>query len=450
MGPEGLLFATAGLSAATIRYYAGTFYVVCTNNYEDHGELRTDNFFVTTTDIWSDHWSKPTYFKWSGIDPSLFFDDDGTCYVTSQWSKWSLTQIEPPVGTIKQAKINLATGELLTEPKLVWEGFSKIDTEGPHLYKKDGYYYLLVAEGGTFDKHMLSISRSKDIWGPYDSYEQNPILTAHGKDEYVQHTGHGDIFQDGYGKWWIVVLAVRKDPAGRNALSRETYLAPVAWPKGGWPSIEQPRINMSRPGSECLKLEHLVYSQRPDVDDVYLRDMIADNYIAVDDDRRIVLRATSRELSTPTGTTTFVGKRQRALNMNATTILHHSDQAQGTTLRAGLAIYKDNCRYIEICYEYSTWEVCLRVVSRISEPWINNERRKVPVDAHIEFRVVTTEMSYEFSYRTEKQPKWCTIGNMDVLEWTSNEFTSPIIGIFASNSDNIKVEFTSLRMSDPL
>jgi len=92
---------------------------------------------------------------------------------------------------------------------------------------------------------MITMARSRDIWGPYKSYENNPVLTAYGTRSVVQNTGHGDLFQDGDGKWWITVLGIR-NMDGCYPMGRETFLVPVEWPEGGWPRIEFPKLEFER------------------------------------------------------------------------------------------------------------------------------------------------------------------------------------------------------------
>lgn len=170
------------------------------------------NFYIWTDDIYSNVWSDPIFLDFHGIDPSLFFDDDGKVYFQGARE---LTRKSQPSCTIMQMEIDIATGKSLSPLQVIWGGFAQYDTEGPHIYKKDGYYYLLVAEGGTFENHMLSIGRSKSIWGPYESCPSNPLLTTRGTKQYIQNVGHGELFQDENGAWWAAVLAIR-DEAGTD------------------------------------------------------------------------------------------------------------------------------------------------------------------------------------------------------------------------------------------
>lgn len=197
--PEGnALFVTGSLFAPTIRYHQGRFYIVCTNVLKESSEPIMRNFILFCNDIWASDWSNPTDFDFRGIDPSIFFDEDGKVFVQGSWRSGPP---HAPDCEIRQLEIDVVTGKSLSEAKAIWNGAAgKRDAEGPHSYKKESYYYLVVDEAGTFEHHLISISRSQDIWGPYESYEGNPILTADGTKEYIQHTGHGDLFQGRQGR----------------------------------------------------------------------------------------------------------------------------------------------------------------------------------------------------------------------------------------------------------
>lgn len=138
------MIGAGGLFAPTMRYYHGTFYIVCTNVGEEGEGFQAENFLISTSDIWSDQWSDPIKLELHGIDPSLFIADGGTAYLQGSFR---LERTEQPTSTIKQYQIDLETGRRLSEIVEIWPGYSKVYTEGPHIDKKDGYHYLLVAEG---------------------------------------------------------------------------------------------------------------------------------------------------------------------------------------------------------------------------------------------------------------------------------------------------------------
>lgn len=136
--------------------------------------------------------------------------------------------VSNPDDAIWLCEINPETGEQLTESKKLWQGDGGRYPEGPHIYKKDGYYYLLISEGGTELAHHLTIARSKNIEGPYESNPNNPILTncsRLGQSLQIQGTGHGDFVQAENGSWWMVFLAYRNYGGSYHHLGRETYLA---------------------------------------------------------------------------------------------------------------------------------------------------------------------------------------------------------------------------------
>ena len=212
--PKGLnIFAT------TIRYHEGTFYMITTNIGAE------GNFYVTAKNP-AGPWSDPIIIQAQGIDPDLFFDKDGKTYVISS--------------TFILFEIDLNTGKLISEGRKIWNGTGGRYTEGPHIYQKDGFYYIIAAEGGTEEAHSETIARSRNIWGPYDANPSNPILThcnAAGQGNPIQGLGHADIIQSHDSSWWIVFHGYRSIGGTHHTLGRETCLAPVSWPENGWPVV---------------------------------------------------------------------------------------------------------------------------------------------------------------------------------------------------------------------
>jgi alpha-N-arabinofuranosidase len=215
--------SSGGIFAPTIRYHNGTFYMVTTN------VTGGGHFYVSAVDP-AGEWSEPIWYDQGvrGIDPSLFFDDDGTVYFTSTGG--------PGMGIV-QTTLDIATGQRLCEPRSIWNGTGGSSPEAPHLYKIGGTYYLMLAEGGTEYGHMVTIARSDNPWGPFESCPFNPILSNRSTPRPIQATGHADLFQAHDGSWWLVFLGIR--PRGGypsfHVLGRETFLAPVRWTEDGWP-----------------------------------------------------------------------------------------------------------------------------------------------------------------------------------------------------------------------
>ncbi|KAK4239382.1 glycosyl hydrolase [Achaetomium macrosporum] len=223
-----------GMYAATIRFRHGIFYVIC----EYLGVPGKDSgiIFKSTNPFSDASWSNAISFTAPKIDPDLFWDDDGNgtdkAYVATQG--------------IQLQQIDLTTGQLGPAIPL-WNGTGGVWPEGPHLYRHSGYYYLLIAEGGTAQDHAITMARSRALTGPYTPCPHNPVLTNRGTQEYFQTVGHGDLFQDTKGNWWGVALATRSGPGYRSyPMGRETVLFPVTWREGGdWPVLQPVRGRMS-------------------------------------------------------------------------------------------------------------------------------------------------------------------------------------------------------------
>ncbi|KAK2803196.1 hypothetical protein FQN50_007063 [Emmonsiellopsis sp. PD_5] len=249
--------------ASTIRFRNGTFYLITA--YVAFAEWEPKILLFTTTDPFDDAaWSDPLHVEnpANDIDPDIFWDDDdddGKVYMAI-------------AAGIYISEIDVSTGKS-SEPFKVWNGTGDRNPEGPHLYKKDGYYYLLIGEGGTETNHSVTIARSRNIRGPYEGYEGNPILTAKNTENYFQTVGHADLFQDAQGNWWAVALATRSGPDWEiYPMGRETVLVPVRWEEGEWPVLEPVFGRMSGPmPPECKEISGAghgpIFQDSPDIVD---------------------------------------------------------------------------------------------------------------------------------------------------------------------------------------
>ena len=225
--PEQLPLAacppSGGIYAPTIRHQGGRFYMTTTNT------TGGGNFLVHAEDP-AGPWSDPVWIEQPGIDPSLYFAEDGAAYFQSTGKG----------DGIYQSGVDPATGRLLSEPRLIWRGTGGRYPEAPHLYRIHGRYYLMIAEGGTEYGHMETIARADDPWGPFEPCRRNPILTHAGHARQrspIQGTGHADLLEAHDGSWWLVFLAFRPAGGRFHHLGRETFLAPVSWDADGWPVV---------------------------------------------------------------------------------------------------------------------------------------------------------------------------------------------------------------------
>jgi len=329
--PRGL-----NIFAATIRYHDGTFYMITTNM------MAEGNFYVTATNP-AGPWSDPILIKAGGIDPDLFFDDDGKAYVISS--------------TFILNEINLKTGESLTEGRKVWNGTGGRHPEGPHIYKKDGYYYLMAAEGGTEEAHMETIARSKSIWGPYDSNPSNPILTHcsfAGQGMRIQGVGHADMIEAHDGSRWIVFHGYRKLQAmyggTHHILGRETCLAPVDWPENGWPVVNGNGTVPDKMTCPTLPLKPFASkSLRTDFDENvlglewnWLRYPVTENYSLTERKGYLRLKGSDQTIE-DRKSPTFVGRRVKHMNFTVTTQIDFNPAAANE--EAGLTILNNGAHF---------------------------------------------------------------------------------------------------------
>ena len=240
---------SAGIYAPAIHYnkYNDTFYMVTTEFCKPIGR----NLVVKTKDP-RQGWSDPIDLKFGGIDPSMFFDDNGKAYMVHN-DEPRVNLYGPNHRCIKIWEYDLekdciipgtdsviVNGGTDIEKKPVW-------IEGPHIYKKNGVYYLMCAEGGTGDWHSEVIFKSNNIYGPYEPWNNNPILTQrhflNNADKLVDWAGHADLVEGKDGKYYGVFLGIRPNSKGNVNTGRETFLLPVDW-SGTWPVFENGLVPM--------------------------------------------------------------------------------------------------------------------------------------------------------------------------------------------------------------
>lgn len=192
------------------------------------------NYLVTCETIDGD-WSDPVHLNSSGFDPSLFHDDDGRKWLVNQL--WDHRPGRNRFAGIVLQEYSVAEQRLVGERKMIFEGTPIGLTEAPHLYKRDGWYYLLTAEGGTGWGHAATLARSRAIDGPYELHPDTHVLTARDRPHApLQRAGHGDLVETADGETYIVYLCGRPLPGrGRCVLGRETAIQKLTWDADGWP-----------------------------------------------------------------------------------------------------------------------------------------------------------------------------------------------------------------------
>ena len=366
-----------GIYAPTIRYHDGTFYMI-TTNVGNGG-----NFMVTATDP-RGPWSEPIWLEQQGIDPSLYFED-GKCYMLSN-----------PDATITLCEIDPVTGKTLSPGKALWRGTGGRFPEGPHIYKHDGWYYLLISEGGTELAHKLTVARSRHIYGPYKPNPHNPIFThcsLAAQDSNIQGTGHADFFQAADGSWWTVMLAYRRYGGDYHHLGRETFLAPVSWEKG-WPVINDgepiaERMTVCMPSvpakPEPLRMHDDFSAIGPQW--MHIQHPIAENYAVKDG--KLLLTGNGDGFDWGEWHPTALLMRQRAAECKFGT-----DVVMRTRGEAGITIYQIFCGHAEFCIRRDKYP---EAVVRLRLHGIEHELAAVPLkEFEARLDVVSWGDHYEF------------------------------------------------------
>ena len=272
---------SCGVWAPCLTHADGLFYLVYTD-VKRYGRttvagstgasLRDYHNYLVTSPTIEGEWSDPVYLNATGFDPSLFHDDDGRKYLVQML--WDHRPGRNRFAGIVLQEYSTAERRLIGERKLIFQGTAIGFTEGPHLYKRGGYYYLLTAEGGTGWGHAVTLARSRKIEGPYELHPQTYILTSRDRpDAELQRAGHGDLVETEDGETYLVHLCGRPIPnRGRCILGRETAIQKMEWRSDGWlyhstgshaPALTVPAPNLA--GHEWPSIPERVNFQGPEL-----------------------------------------------------------------------------------------------------------------------------------------------------------------------------------------
>lgn len=226
---------SGGVWAPCISYnpFTGLYYLPYTNVRRfDGATIDCPNYLVTAADI-EGEWSEPVYLGASGFDGSFFHDDDGKSFYLSMIVDHRSDNM---FGGIVIQEFDNNQQKLVGKQHRIFGNSEHGCTEGPHLYKRNGYYYLLLAEGGTSYNHCISLARSRDILGPYELHPDNPVLTAkYSPDNYLQKSGHGGLVETPDGDWYLTFLTGRPlTKLGKCILGREAGIEKVEWRENDW------------------------------------------------------------------------------------------------------------------------------------------------------------------------------------------------------------------------
>ena len=414
-----------GQYAATIRYHDGLFVIVGTNY---GGQGSRGDFYVTAKDP-AGPWSDPVWLdKWY-VDPSLLFAD-GKTYFLSPDNK----------GSFLLGEIDLATGNFLKEPVKIAEGLGGSSPEGPHLYKINGYYYLMSAEGGTGYEHREVVQRSESAYGPYEPSPRNPVVSNMSDPHNpFQAIGHADIVETPDG-WWLVCLGIRPKEGRYHHLGRETFLAPVSWDADGWPRVGESGVVYS--DYVAPNLPRHVWENEPARDDFDGQKLgLAWNFVRNPHDadwslsqRPGYIRLHGSSVSfEQKDSPVFVCRRQTAFNMDLSTKVEFSPTAENE--EAGLVVRGNDSNHYDLVITLADGRRLVkfrRTIKGIDAECLVEEIPEGPVT----LRIRATDSEYTFWAQADGGvPQLvASAATKDLSTEAINGFTGVFIGMYASGN----------------
>ncbi len=415
---------TSGLYAPTLRHWRGLFYLTC-NNVGGGG-----NFIVTAKDP-AGPWSEPMWMNDSNIDGSMFFDDDGKAYYTVHWGGEK--------GGVAQAKFDPATGKLTTPLKVVWNDLNESWNEGPHLYKIKGRYYLMLAEGGTGDRHMEVIGRSDSPWGPFEPCPHNPILTERDDPASpIQCTGHADLVEAPDGSWWMAFLGTRPQD-GLSVLGRETFLAPVSWTADGWPVVNGDHHVAPEMPAPLLKpfpvpappAKTLFTGPSLGPEWIYVRNPGPADFSLEARKGYLRIRAVPGGLDRKEDQPAFVGQRQPAFRLSVRTAVEFEPLRDGE--EAGLCVRANEDNHYEV--GVGRFQGKVEVFVRNRAKGVGYLLARQPLESgKAQLEISGGEDRYQFAWSKDGR-NWTALAaapSADLSREKAGGFTGTVIGLYAT------------------
>lgn len=433
---------SCGVWAPDLSYADGRFHLLYTD-VKRYGRTTVDgargaafrdfhNYWVSSERI-DGEWSDPIHLNSSGFDPALFHDDGRSWLLNMLWDHRPGRRRF--AGVVLQ-EMDLKTGQLLGARHLIFEGTPLGFTEGPHLYKRDGWYHLLVAEGGTERNHAVVMARSRSLFGPYEVHPDAPVLTSNGKaDVPLTRAGHGDLVDTPSGETWMVYLCGRPlKHSDRCVLGRETAIQPMRWGDDGWlrtldgrgtPTREVEGANL--PHSTPLSVDERHEFRTPALPDSFqwLRTPYPELLFSLND-RPGHLRLYGRESIGSRFNQSLVARRQQAFRYTAETLIDCSPA--NFQQAAGLVCYYNSTKFhlLQITADDSGGRLIqvLSAIPREGECSVVTEPIAIP-PGPVALRVDVDDEVARFAYRTQGSSDWCLLPYELDASMLSDEATLP-------------------------
>jgi len=453
-----------GIHAPTIRYHKGKFYIITTNVYNSgDGKPGLMRNFIITAENPSGPWSDPHIIEGApGIDPDIFFDSNGKVYFIGTHNPGDMNS--NGIGEIWVQELDIKNWMLKGERKTVWDGVFGCCTEGPHIYKEHGLYYLLVAEGGTGKNHAVMMAASENIFGPYEENPRNPVLTTRHvtEDYFVNSTGHADMIELPDKRWYMVSLGKRNDIDGDANMGRETYLTPMVWEPTivKWQQVTETNwepVNYLFPVASPLtgkveRYEKLPFQDKPQYKNNTFKDDflfpkldLEWTFIRVPQKNTYSLEANigSLRLYTKPGTIenrkrfSMIGFRQRESDFEYQVKMEFAPKDD--KVESGIIHYQKERNYLSntVYKENKRFylEQRLKEKDKINEKTIKRILLK-DYKNNILFKVVSKNAKYTFYYSLNDGENFKYFTSLDAIKMLDRNYTGALLGVFSTSNGN--------------
>lgn len=447
----GELEGGRGYWAPDISYDNGIYYITATYRLNDTGTVYRRQI-VVSSDRPEGPYCEPSYIEEDGIDPSIFHEDGRHYMLLNRGARIF--------------ELSSDCKKQISEASLLYYGDHKRAPEGPHLLKKDGYYYLLLAEGGTGPGHRITVARSRELMGNYEPCPYNPIMRQMDEKAGIQRCGHGKMVCTQNGEWYMVYLCGRMIGNGYSILGRETALDPVTWTADGWPivnNLDGPSVLQKRPDlpkwepeekNECKRNstfenglpKDFVTPRPPEKDAITFKN------------GNLILKGSRFPLSSVDARNILV-RRQTAFCFCAEAILKIPELFEGQ--ECGITCYYDENTWVCLYVSKQESDYFLQVKEHIGKEDILHEKKVIshPVGKKYLLGVETRYLNRRFYYAESDKREFITSDDEKTIAELSNvyylcdegirmgkRFTGAMTGIYGyAGEKTLYMEFMDFR-----
>ncbi|PWJ42107.1 glycoside hydrolase family 43 protein [Sediminitomix flava] len=443
-----------GIHAPTVRYHDGLFYIITTNVYSPaEGEPAQLVNFIITAENAEGPWSEPHVIEGApGIDPDIFFDDNGRVWYVGQGA--ARNPSFSGEGEIWTQELDLENWKLKGERHYLWTGAcGGVWAEGPHMYKHDGRYYLMIAEGGTGFEHAVMIAVSDNVIGPFTSNPRNPVLTTRNLsyDNWVNSTGHADMIQLADGRWYMVALGIRNEEARASNMARETHLLPMQWEREpyDWKETKYEWPVAAPETGRILRNTPLPFADKPQ----YRNDAFIDHFenerldlewnfrripkqrtYSLSDHQGYLRLYTRSEIIQDRVSCSWIGFRQKESDFEYSAKMNF--KAKKENVEAGISLlYKDN-KYINFTLEKgnNSYNLKLNLAQKEKEVRTLKSKKLETYKGEIIFKVISKNHTYQYFYSLDQGKSYELFTTTSANLILGDGYTGANLGLYTSSN----------------